>query len=219
MRASRLSGRYASSYATADRELNGSSKSDRQKGNPMKRMSCYLLAVFLFANPAFAETPFQFSILGLRAPDTPNVSGIRVSLLYGTNRSQRGLDLGLLSVSETSRLSGLALIGGISKVTTDMSNCVALSLVNWHTGRDSGLNGAFINILNDAGGAFNLGFMNVANESTLFDLGGFNMARRSRVQIGFFNVADQITGFQFGFLNMARNGFMPIFPVFNFPRR
>jgi hypothetical protein len=188
----------------------------------MTRSCSYALAIalglVLFANAAFAQAAFQFAAPNLRIPSNPDVSGVRLSFLHGKNRSQRGLDLGLLSMSETSRFSGLALIGGISKVTGEMSSGAAFSLVNWHTGRDSGMNGAFINILNDAGSAFNTGFVTVANGKTAFDLGGLNMSRRSTVQIGFLNVTDHIESFQIGFLNMAKNGFLPIFPIVNFPK-
>ena len=60
--------------------------------------------------------------------------------------------------------------------------------------------------------------MNVAEGGTAVDLGGFNMSRSSTAQIGFLNITDRIKSFQFGFLNMAENGFLPIFPIVNFPR-
>jgi hypothetical protein len=183
----------------------------------MKRLSFALALCLVFlANAAFAQASFQFAVPNFRAPNDPEVNGLRLSIIHGENQSQRGLDMGLLSMSETSRLSGLALIAGISKVNEAMSGGVAFSLVNWHSGTDSGVNGAFINILNEAGGAFNTGFVIIAQGATMVDLGGFNMSRKSTAQIGFVNVTDEITGFQFGFLNIAKNGFLPIFPVVNF---
>lgn len=185
----------------------------------MKRsLYAFALGIILCANSAFAEAAFQFAAPNLQLPKDPAVSGMRLSFIHGKNQSQRGLDLGLLSMSETANLSGLALVAGISKVTTGMSGGAAFSLVNWHTGRDSGMNGAFVNILNDASGAFNTGFVIVANGETMVDLGGFNMSKRSTVQIGFLNVTDEIKSFQLGFLNMAKNGFFPVFPFVNFPK-
>ena len=35
-------------------------------------------------------------------------------------------------------------------------------------------------------------------------------------QLGFINITDRLKGFQFGFINVARNGFLPVFPIFNF---
>jgi hypothetical protein len=176
------------------------------------------LGLVLFANQAYADTAFQFAAPNFRAPDSPTVNGLRLSIIHGKNQGQHGLDLGLLSMSETSNFSGLALIFGISRVTRETSGGAAFSFVNWHSGRDSGMNGAFINILNNTEGAFNLGFVTVAEGGTAVDLGGFNMSRSSMAQIGFVNVTDRIKSFQFGFLNIAKNGFLPVFPIVNFPR-
>jgi hypothetical protein len=175
------------------------------------------LGIVFFAHAAFAQVAFQFGAPNLQAPESAEVNGMRLSFLHGKNQRQGGLDLGLLSMSETSTLSGLALIAGISKVTGEMDGGAAFSLVNWHTGNDSGMNGAFINLLNNTEEAFNLGFVTVAQGATSVDLGGFNASKRSTAQIGFVNVTDEIESFQFGFLNIAQNGFLPIFPVVNFP--
>lgn len=187
----------------------------------MVRLSAAVaLGLVLLANAAFAEAAFQFAAPGgLQVPKSPDVNGMRLSVIHGKNQSMSGLDLGLLSMSETSRFSGLALVAGISRVTGTMDSGAAFSLVNWHSGNDSGVNGAFINLLNNTEGAFNTGFVIIAEGTTGVDLGGFNMSRRSTVQIGFLNVTDEIKSFQFGFLNMAKNGFLPMFPVFNFPKK
>lgn len=169
------------------------------------------------AGAAPAQTGFQFAAPNLNAPPDPDVKGVRVSLLHGANESVRGLDFGILSLSETSRASGVAFIGGVHYVKQAMSGGAAFSLVNYHTGQDSGVNGAFINVLNDTTGAFNVGFVTYAEGATRVDLGGINVSRSSTVQIGFLNVTERIGSFQFGFLNVAENGFLPIFPVFNFP--
>ena len=183
----------------------------------MKRLALVLVHV-LVAGAAFAETGFQFAVPNANLPSDPNVKGVRISLLWGENQSTRGLDFGILSLSETSRASGVAFIGGVHYVKQRMSSGAAFSLVNYHTGNDSGMNGGFVNLLNDTTGAFNLGFITYAEGTTLVDLGGINISQSSTVQIGFLNMTDRLKGFQFGFLNMAENGFLPIFPVFNFPK-
>lgn len=168
---------------------------------------------------AAAETVFQFAAPNLNVPDDPHVKGLRLSFLHGRNESMSGLDLGLLSVSETSRMSGAAFVVGMSRVTEEMSSGVALSLLNFHTGRDRGVNAAFVNLLGDAGGAVNTGFITIARGATLVDLGGINVSARSTAQIGFVNITKEIESFQLGFLNMAENGFLPVFPIFNFPKK
>jgi len=177
-----------------------------------------VLALLIHASLAFAEAPLQFAVSTGRVPDDPNVNGIRVSLFHGKNESVRGLDLGLLSVSETGNLSGLGLVAGVGKVSGDMSGGAAISLINIHDGRDAGLNAAFINRLGSPDRAVNIGFVQIADGETLLDIGGLNVSERSTVQLGFINVTDEIKGFQFGFLNIAGNGFLPFFPIFNFPK-
>jgi hypothetical protein len=170
------------------------------------------------ANVASAETAFQFAAPNLQVPEDPDVNGFRFSFLHGRNQSVRGLDFGLLSLSETSNLSGLSLVLGISKVTTEMSGGAAISLINYHTGNDTGLNAAFVNRVHSSENALNFGFVNIADRGTLVDVGGLNVSERSVVQVGFINVTKEITSFQFGFLNIAENGFLPWFPIFNFPK-
>ena len=177
------------------------------------------LCLALFSNVAAADTQFQLALPNLNIPSDPQVNGMRLSFLWGKNRSTHGFDLGVLSMSETSDFSGLALVGGVSRVTGRMDSGVVFSLVNYHSGKDSGVNGAFINILHDTEGAFNTGFVTVASGTTSVDLGGVNVSNASTAQIGFINVTKHIKGFQFGFINMAENGFLPVFPIVNFPKR
>jgi hypothetical protein len=183
----------------------------------VKRFVLALVPLFV-AGAALADTPFQLAVPNANVPRDPHVRGVRLSFLHGENQSTRGVDFGVLSLSETSRASGVAFIAGVHQVN-QMAGGAAFSLVNYHTGRDSGMNGAFINVLTDTRRAFNLGFVTYVEGPTLVDLGGINISRSSTVQIGFLNMTDRLESFQFGFLNMADNGFLPIFPVFNFPVR
>jgi hypothetical protein len=179
-----------------------------------------LCFVLLFsANMASAEASFQFTAPNFQAPSDPNVNGMRFSLLHGKNESVRGFDFGLLSLSETVKLSGFSLVLGVGKVTGDMSGGAAFSLINIHTGTDRGLNAAFINKINQAGDAVTVGFVNIADGTTGVDVGGVNVSEASNVQVGFINFTKTITSFQFGFVNIAENGFMPWFPIFNFPKK
>jgi hypothetical protein len=184
----------------------------------MKRLLFALFPLFV-AGAALADTPVQFATINANFPSDPDVRGVRFSVLHGRNESMRGIDFGLLSLSETSRASGVAFIAGVHHVTQEMSGGVVFSVMNYHTSRDSGFNGGFVNVLQDTPGAFNLGFVTFAEGETLVDLGGVNMSSSSTAQIGFINFTERLEAFQFGFLNFAENGFLPIFPVFNFPVR
>lgn len=183
-------------------------------------MTRLILCLLLLVSPSISsgETPFQFAAPNHRSPQDPDVNGLRFSIFHGENESVRGLDLGLLSLSETANLSGLGLVFGIGKLNGDMSGGAAVSLVNVHSGNDTGLNAAFINKIHSAENGVDVGFVNIADGTTLVDLGGLNISNRSTAQVGFVNVTQKITGFQIGFLNLAKNGFLPVFPIFNFPK-
>jgi len=184
----------------------------------MKRtILCFVL--LFSANMASAEVSFQFTAPNHQSPRDPNVNGMRFSLLHGKSESVRGFDLGLLSLSETGKLSGCSMVLGVGKVTGEMSGGAAFSLVNIHTGRDRGLNAAFINKIHQAEDAVTVGFVNIADGTTGVDVGGVNVSDASNVQVGFINFTKKITTFQFGFVNIAENGFLPWFPIFNFPKK
>jgi hypothetical protein len=182
----------------------------------MKRV-ILLIALLLYCGTALAETPFQFAAPNLRAPDDPDVNGLRFALFHGKNRSVRGVDLGFLSLNETSRLSGFSAVFGMGKLEGDMSG-LATAFVNVHSGSDTGLNAAFVNLVQNMRSGVNFGFVNISDGYTNADVGGLNVSDRSSVQLGFLNVTEKLTGVQLGFLNFAENGFLPMFPFFNFPR-
>lgn len=183
-------------------------------------MKRWILCMFVLAHAgtASAEAAFQFAAPGVRAPDDPHVNGVRFAIFHGENQRVRGLDFGLLSLSETGELSGLGLVLGLGKVNGPMSGGAAISLINVHSGNDRGLNAAFINRLNNAADAVDISFVNIADGSTMLDIGGLNVSDSSTVQLGFLNVTKTIRAVQFGFVNIAENGFLPIFPIFNFPK-
>jgi hypothetical protein len=187
-----------------------------RKGEAMKRITL-VLSLLAFSQLALAETPFQFAAPNLRAPDDPNVNGIRFALFHGSNQRVRGVDLGFLSLSETADLSGFSAVLGMGKLGGDLHGC-ATGLINVHSGRDTGLNAAFVNRVDTVASGANLGFVNVTDGYTMVDLGGVNVSDRATVQVGFLNVARKLTGVQLGFLNLAENGFLPMFPFFNFPK-
>lgn len=177
------------------------------------------LSILAGGGIASADATAQFAAGGFRAPDEGDVNGFRFTLLFGQNDRMGGLDIGLLSLNESARLEGVAFVLGMHKLTQDMDGGAAFSLVNLHEGNDSGLNAAFINMVNGAEHGVDLGFVNIAKGRTMVDIAAFNLAPKSTAQVGIINVADEIVGFQIGFLNIAKNGFLPVFPFFNFPKR
>lgn len=177
------------------------------------------LLLLLLAAPCLADPGFQFTAPGLRRPDTPGVDGLRLSLVYGRTERVSGLDLGMFSFSETGDSSGLALIFGLHRIT-GRSTGMQTSLINVHTGEAAGINAAFINTVDKMGsGGMNIGFLNVTKGSSNVEISGLAISDSARVQIGFVNVTKRIDSVQIGFLNFAENGFLPVFPFLNFPKK
>ena len=117
-------------------------------------------------------TPFQ---LGLTPPgqqlfdEETSVYGLRLNLLYGSNKSVNGLDLGLFG--DAYALNGIQIGGG-----------------NQVKGKLRGLQ---------------LGFANSADKG-------------AGLQIGVMNRTHSMKGLQIGILNWNDEGFLPVFPFFNF---
>jgi hypothetical protein len=185
----------------------------------MKRMEQLILciAVLFFAAPAFGQASFQFTAPNLRTPDDPNVEGFRFSLLHGRNTNMSGFDLGILSLSESVNRSGLAVVVGLSK-TTGKSSGLNSGLIVLHDGEATGVNAAFINRIETLTSGANIGFLNITDGYSSVDISGMSISNSSTVQIGFINITKKIESFQLGFLNIAENGFLPVFPFFNFPK-
>jgi hypothetical protein len=64
-----------------------------------------------------------------------------------------------------------------------------------------------------------LGMANLENNVSGFQLGVYNQASKliNTLQMGFFNRSYTGEGIQIGILNVMENGFLRVFPVFNFP--
>jgi hypothetical protein len=184
----------------------------------MRRLAPYIALLCLIASPALGDAPFQVSAAGAQIPEDANVNGFRLVLFYGKNQSVRGFDLGVASFSDTSSAEGITMTWGLSRVT-GRSSGLASSFINIHRGEDTGVNAAFINAIKTMRNGVNLGFVNVTEESSKVDVGGLSISKRSKVQVGFFNVTNKIDNVQIGILNIAENGFFPMFPLFNFPKK
>lgn len=179
--------------------------------------SMLVLLLVCIATSAQAEEPFQFAAPGVRVPDDPHVNGIRFSVIEGRNQRIRGVDFGLLSLSQTEDLYGFSAVFGIGHLTGNLRG-FASGAVNLHEGVDRGFNGAFVNLVHTMKNGANVAFVNIVDDYSMVDVGGLNTSARSSVQLGFVNVTRRIEGLQLGFINVADNGFMPVFPFFNFPK-
>ena len=175
------------------------------------------VACVALAESTSADTAAQIQFAGLRAPDDPNVEGFRFSLLYGDGEKMSGFDLAGAVLVRSREFSGAGPWFATAYVEGDSNGCLC-SFANFVEGTAHGVTLGFINVVGDAPKGANIGFVNVSQGATAFDLSGIVVSKRSKVQIGFINMTEHIENVQIGFLNIASNGFLPVFPIFNFPK-
>lgn len=171
-----------------------------------------------------------------------DVTGFRLSLLYGDCREFAGLDIGV--IGHTCRdFTGLA-VGGINIVDERLYG-LQLGLINWNSNNDAlpahrsigiqygilnhvdtffGLQDGFIDISGGEFSGLQLGFVNFAHDLYGLQCGaylllGVNVAIGSvhGCQIGLVNYADTIeSGLQIGLVNIIANkGWLPVLPILN----
>ncbi len=187
----------------------------------MKRAAAFwsisLLTGTLWAAPALGDAGAQIQFAGLRAPADPNVDGFRFSLLYGDSERMSGFDLAGALLARSRDFTGAGPWFAMAYVEGDSNGCLC-SFANLVQGQASGATLGFINVVNDAPQGANIAFVNAIQGTSAFDLSGVVVSERSGTQIGFLNMTEHIENVQIGFLNIAQNGFLPVFPLFNFPK-
>ena len=147
-----------------------------------------------------AAKPFElaiFSPLQVRNQDDA-ISIFRFSLLYGSNVSVRGLDIGLVAHNS----------GGMSKgLQGSLVGLVDGDFLGWQAGLVSITRGEFTGL--QSGG------YNQIDQGEAFQFGWVNRARDvSGLQIGFVNHAENMYGVQIGLINIIKSKqslvFLPI---------
>ncbi len=187
-------------------------------------------------------SPLQISILPnvTNLPNVKNVTGLKLGLPYAnsTNNSTSyqvyGIEVG--AISESNSIYGLQAAFGIigsrninggqiawANFAGKDTNALQIAMFN-HI--DKNFNGCQIgpgNFILEDGRAAQIGILNYQGEdSNGSQLGLVNRADSfGGIQIGILNLNYNIDSlvFQFGLLNYAENGFLPIFPFFNFSIR
>lgn len=178
---------------------------------------------------AQAATPVQLSLPGLNLPASQQVTGARLSVLYGQTGSMTGLDVPLFALSDTNNFTGVQFgLGlGAGRVRHSFKG-VAITAVNWHEGQDLGVNLGLVNLTNQAQGlnaglvnvgnsmhGLNFGAVNIAQGNALANVGFINYAERTTFQLGLFNATQHLDGVQIGLGNYAANGIFPVLPLIN----
>ena len=202
---------------------------------------CLMMAGVLFAD----TTPVMVSLVTpVQAPSRDyDVTGFRLSLIYGECQEFTGLDIGIVDHTRKD-FTGIA-IGG-ANIAGDRLYGGQIGIFNWSRngatdwGRRSagaqlgllnhaetfiGLQEGFVNIANGTFTGLQEGFLNRAYDVYGLQWGfyipllGVNLASGSLrgCQIGLVNYANRVEGgLQIGFVNVIRqNGWAPFLPIVN----
>lgn len=184
----------------------------------MKRIKILLGMIFLLSSMSFAESAFQFNVMGKQIPASQDVNGLRLNLFYGKTTNVSGLDINILSLGETDNFKGLQLeFLGANKVNKSFSG-VGFGIANIHKGTSKGVLWGLVNVSNQVEG-LQIGGVNYSSGRSTVDIGLVNVSQGAAFQMGLVNVTNDLTGVQLGLINMAKTGFLPIFPFFNIDGR
>jgi hypothetical protein len=145
------------------------------------------------------DEPFEFALftpLQVRG-ESSAIQVFRLSLLYGSNVSVKGLDVGLVARNTGGESKGLqwALVGYVEGDFVGWQNGW---LAGWVEGNITGLQGpAGVNHAG-SGEVFQVGLVNTADDISGFQLGIVNFAENLYgLQIGLLNIIESKTSFSF----------------------
>ena len=179
-----------------------------------KKITITLVALMMMASASAAEdkeVPFLFSIIAPMAipMDADNVNGLRLNLIYGSNKNVAGVDFGLiqqitgkgdgtqigaLNIAESMDGPQFGIIGNTAKDIYGPQIAVGGNNADKITG-------AQLSILFNY--AAELGELQFGIINRTLKLGG--------VQVGLFNFADKSGGTQVGLLNFANGKMIPFY--------
>lgn len=153
---------------------------------------------------AVGTTPVMVSLVtpAQVPPETWNVTGFRLNLIYGCCRSLYGLDIGLANQVQGT-MKGLQ-IGAI------------VNLVDHPEASSTGLQLGLVNSVLGAFSGLQIGVVNYAERGSVFQVGVFNGGDYiDGLQIGLINVTDTMIGCQLGLVNVIQDNDVPFIPIFN----
>ncbi len=155
--------------------------------------------------PARRSAPVQFALVNPAQVfgEDKSVTGFRLNVLLGVNRDVTGLDLSALAAHTLGTQRGVQL-GLVNVVEGGCTGAQIGALGNSVEGRLRGVQIA--------------GLVTLAGEGSGVQIAPFlaQATNLSGFQLGLFTYADEMKGLQLGLLNFNENGFLPVFPGFNF---
>jgi hypothetical protein len=178
-------------------------------GRPAALATVVLACVAASLAPAAASAeearPVQLALLNpvqIFGEDT-SVSGFRLNVFLGVNRDVTGFDLSTVAGHTLGSQRGVQL-GLLNAVNGD---CTGAQIGAFGTSVEGRLRGVQI-----------AGLVSLASEGSGAQM-AWLLARASEfsgLQLGLITFADEMKGVQLGLLNFNENGFLPVFPLFNF---
>ncbi len=175
-----------------------------------------------------AASPLSINLLppAQFPPDDFAVTGARISLLWGHQRSMYGADIGLIGNMTDQRFVGSA-VSGIFNITHGYTNVVGIQVAgifNYNSEKTT-VAGAQIsvgaNVDTAESSIYGVQFAGLANYAPHtkvhgLQLGIYNDAQEVYgFQIGLFNHAEDLHGVQIGLLNFNDKGMFSVSPILN----
>lgn len=210
----------------------------------MKKLVVAITSFLLVGGVLLADTsPIMVSLFDpVQWPsDDCDVTGLRLSLIYGECNDFAGLDIGIANRA-SGEFTGLA-VGGLNIANSRLYGG-QIGLINWNDHKDSawetrsiggqiglvnycesfcGLQDGLVNVSSDMFTGLQSAYLNVASEVRGAQVGvyailGVNFADTvTGCQIGLFNCVNRVDcGIQIGLLNInTGNGWFPVLPIVN----
>jgi hypothetical protein len=151
-------------------------------------ISSIVLLSFCYTGIYAQDHPVQLALIHPIQihPESDDITGVRLSLLYGKNGSVTGLDIGLVNHNLTGISQGIQ-YGLLGIIESDFQG--------WQDN--------FVNITKRNCTGLQLGVVNSAHSM-------------NGIQIGIVNVAENMEGLQIGVINIIKHGGQfPFFPIVN----
>lgn len=165
-------------------------------------------------------TPVQFP------PSDYNISGLRLSALWGAHRDVYGLDFGGVGNITNQRFVGSSLSGlfNYTKGRTSIIGFQLAGLTNYNIEQTQvyGVQASLAANYNKAASniyGFQIALANLATHTNVngVQVGLYNRAKEVRgLQVGVVNVANNLYGLQIGLLNFHYTGLFYVAPIINF---
>lgn len=167
----------------------------------MKKLLLGLGLLFSVAAFAFDTSALQLSLWAPKVqlvPDYIDISGLKLNLPYGGNKRVAGVDLGFVSINNSSSSLQVNLF---NRNLDDYVGC-QVGLVNM-AGTSSGVNIGLVNFTEGISSGLQISLFNASLE-------------HRGMQIGLINYCEFLTGMQIGLCNIVTKSTVPFFPIVNF---